>query len=423
MDKEESLQVSISPAATVGLPIPFKSEERLEDAVSPLVDAARTELWRNTLNILYINGSVLEFDHDIPVPVVVGMRGTDEGVGHFIELMESKFNVDVSRIVGSLAVKMLPNIIGAVIQEVGNMENPDEKVVIGAIAMKFMGSLNSMQTTMQGQIGAALQGAVSLAEGVGAIVFESLVDKRTNILNNVLDPDGYEEMLNGLQRLNLIHSRLEVSLCGECGNYSVALSNTPQRVPECPKCGCEWATLTLLVFDRSYAPLKVANQDLPLFISAYVRSETVRKQPIAQPRVFPLAQFHGKDGATLEIDVFVPDLNLGIECKEFEDALAPITRPRIASMAGGIAPQVKGYLSLGLRHVIVVTNLSEKGCSALSESLHSQLAKDLLGATVHVIPGTPEHLLDALDEVVEELSKLATEQLGKMVEGLAQKPH
>lgn len=379
--------------------------EQDEVAFRSLVDASHSPVWWRALNVLFVNGAVLELDHDIPVPVLIGWSGSETGVSDFLELLKSRATSDVVGIAHSLLDKVVPPIV-AVVQETREKGELTERTFVAGFVARFVGQTDKIQSLLYGHLAGAIQGAVAVSDGIGAFALEALREKLRGILTNVLRPDEYPGMLIALQKLQLIEPRLQASLCGGCGNYSLTISSNPQPLARCPKCGLDWLTLTLYVFHSAIARFKTQNQDLPLFISAYLRSKAAREMPIGSTKIFPLAHFGSQESATVEVDVVVPDLRLGIECKEFEDANAPMTRPRLGKLTRELARQILRYRSVGIKKVLIVTNLSPRSTDKLSRALAkklSELAVKDLG--LEVVPGTPEALLARLDKIAAELAK------------------
>jgi hypothetical protein len=374
------------------------------------------------LNVLFVNGAVLELDHDIPVPVLIGMSGTEGGVSEFLELLKSRATSDVARIAGSFLERVVPPIV-AVVHETGKKGELTEGAFVAGFVARFVGQTDKIQSLLYGHLAGAIQGAVAVSDGIGAFALEALREKLRGILTNVLRPDEYPGMLMALQKLQLIEPRLQASLCGGCGNYCLTMSSSPQSQARCPKCGHEWLTLTLYVFHTSIARFKTQNQDLPLFISAYLRSKVAREMPIGSPRVFPLAYLGNRESATVEVDVVVPDLRLGIECKEFEDANAPMTRPRLGKLTDELVTQIRSYLSVGIKKVLVVTNLNPRATTKLGQALAKKLP-ELSGkdSGLEVVPGTPDALLARLDKIAEELAKGLSASLAKRFAPSTTKP-
>lgn len=378
--------------------------ERDEAAFRTLVEAGHSPAWRRALNVLFVNGAVLELDHDIPVPVLIGMAGNDGGVSEFLELLKSRATSDLARIAGSFLERVIPPIV-TVVQETGGRGDLSEEAFGAVFAARFVGQRDKVQSLLYGHLAGAIQGAVAVSDGIGAFALEALREKLRGILTNVLKPEEYPGMLLALQKLQLIEPRLQTSLCGGCGNYCLTISSNPQLLGRCPKCGLEWLTLTLYVFHSSITRFKTQNQDLPLFISAYLRSKVAREMPIGSPKIYPLAHLGNRESTTVEVDVVVPDLRLGIECKEFEDANAPMTRPRVGKLTDELVAQIQGYLAVGIKKILIVTNLNPRAGIKLSQALTKKLP-ELAGrdSGLEVVPGTPDALLACLDKIAGELA-------------------
>ena len=120
---------------------------------------------------------------------------------------------------------------------------------------------------------------------------------------------------------------------------------------------------------------------------------------------------------TVEVDVWLPSFNLGIECKVYENPLAPITHTRLGSMAGELSKQIENYREAGIDKVLVVTNLPKSASAKLEKSVKSRLAslKIELGA-LGLIPGEVESLIQTLDALSSQVSKAVMAAYEKSLE-------
>lgn len=355
--------------------------------------------------MLFLNGSVLEFVEDAPIPVLVSLAGDTEGVGHFMDLAKKRFDSDVFDIGATIARRFMPRIEVAV-REYQASSPDDESGVAMAIGARLAGEIGKPRAFLREMLGATIQGAVTLSQGATAYGFEALLTRRIETLRNSLSPGDYEDMVRGLHRLQLIEPRLRVALCGSCGNYEFVVSTSSRFDKSCSKCGHAWAVLTLFVFKEPLDRLKREGHDLSLFVSAFLRSKTKSEFLIGELEVYPMARFGPKSGPEGEIDVWVPCLRLGIEAKTYEDALAPFTRRRVGQLVDNLDAQIVRYRDLGVKSLGLVTNLSNGSAARLQSALADHWhKKGQAFEEIVVVPGNPEPLINYLTGVAKKAGK------------------
>ena len=142
----------------------------------------------------------------------------------------------------------------------------------------------------------------------------------------------------------------------------------------CPKCGEEWTTQTIYMFKGELSQIKAKNQDLPLFISSYLKFKTSIINILTETHVYPNAQVKlitsSEQQELTEVDVFVPDIQVGIECKAYTDPTSPMTTQKLNGMAGDIAEKhIKKYAKAGIKRIFLVTNLPESHAQKLETTL------------------------------------------------------
>ena len=176
----------------------------------------------------------------------------------------------------------------------------------------------------------------------------------------------FDDVVVLLKRLGLLFPFLSLAVCPACNNFESVFSRFARFSPECPKCGTSWPVLMVNEFPESFASLKKANRDLPVFISAYLRSKS--PLPVA---VFPNAEFDLESGKA-EVDVFIPHTATGIECKCYTNNIA-VSESTINSEAGKIKQQIERYLALGLVRVAIITNYNDADAEKLRMRLTGEL--------------------------------------------------
>lgn len=195
-------------------------------------------------------------------------------------------------------------------------------------------------------------------------------------------------MVQNLHELDIAEPLLQVSFCPKCKNYRFTICEYPMPQACCPNCKEEWLDVTAFILKDPYQDLKQQNRDLPIFISGYLKNKATYSIS-----TYPLVPLKQKEG---EIDVYIKESETGIECKCFQDPRV-ITEGKLSSEAGNIKKQVEQYFKIGLKRVILVTNLSEPD----SERLH-KILKERYSQEVKVLPGEIDQLLKALTELAKE---------------------
>lgn len=178
----------------------------------------------------------------------------------------------------------------------------------------------------------------------------------------------FENVADSMRRLGLISPFLSLAVCPSCNNYEFIFSRSARFSPNCPKCGFVWPVLVVNELTPDFASLKMKNADLPVFISAYLKS----KSPLLV-QAFPNAEFSLESGR-VEVDVFIPDTLTGIECKCHANNFA-VTDSTISSEVGKTRKQIENYLKLGLTRVVVVTNYNDADANKLRAGLKDQLTE------------------------------------------------
>ena len=398
------------------LPKIERDDAGLEEAVGPLLEASTTESWKHVLNVLYLNGSVLCMSEDVPIPVVVSIDDDPDEVGETMELLEAKFTTAISPLVSSGAKKFVPKILDDLKKGISeskisiNNQAALQAFIIGQVTQLLESPNNPLNRLL-------VQGAFRFGEVVAAGVFDLLAQLWRGHIQSTLEEADYEDMVEGLRKLGLIESRLQVSICSNCANYELVVSRFLGEPHECPKCGEAWTTARLYTFVPAYEKVKLSNSDLPLFISSYLRHKVSQLAPLGTFDVRPNAVLSSR-GLRCEVDVYLPQFDTGIECKTFESSFAPMTSTRLGSIQGQLSKQIKNYTSIGISKIGVVTNLptdaNEKLKSAISRTLRT-------GSTVvEIIPGNIEDLLKWLEQLAAAMATQFNKEFGKSVENVVE---
>jgi hypothetical protein len=392
----------------------------MEYAVKSLLEAANTEGWRDVLNILYLSGSVTAFSEELQLPCLVSAKGPYEKIEHSIDLLRGKAEVAITPLIKELAKMILPRII-VILQrsKITTVIKEERQEMLGIIvATELIPELEKYQKELARII---VQGASTLSDLIIVGVLRSLLEIRNNHIHSALNEDKYEDMIEGLRKFGLIESRLQVSLCPECANYQFAISRYPSLIEDCPKCGTRWVTVILYSLQPPYSETKIDNSDLPLFISSYLKHKIASQAPVGEVKVFPKALIKSNETIVCDVDVYLPEFAIGVECKVFEDPFARMTQSRLGSIVGKLLPEIKKHFDIGIKSLIIVTNLSESAGNKLKTALEKALKEEGLNQPIEVLPGNIDTLMKWINEQASKIAKQVQESINKAIEQALEK--
>jgi hypothetical protein len=394
----------------------IKDSPSLEAAIIPLIDAANTKSWKHALNIFYLNGAVLEIPEGTGIPCLISQKGSMVGIEESIDLLTGRSQTRLMPLIMDIAKMFLPKLIYSAKETLPEeTENPDEAknvAAMGKIAMSMMPEFEKLQTTGPKLL---LRGAFSISGLIAAGVFKTLTEMRTAQTSCGIKEPDYEHMVDALSRLDVIEPILQVSICPKCTNYQLTISTCPTAKTTCPKCGESWTTQTIYMFKGQLSKIKAENQDLQLFISSYLKQKTSISTIFGEIRIYPNAHVETQttNKETVEIDVYIPDFKIGIECKTHTDPTTPMTTNRLGGMAGNIVDDhIKKYVKTGIENIFIVTNLPQIQAQKLEKALKTSAEDQHIALkTLKVIPGNIETLLQFLDKLVNKIAKRTSKLL------------
>ena len=394
------------------MPEIINDSSNLEAAIAPFIDAANTTKWKHALNILYLNGAVLETLEGTGIPCLISQTGSAEAAEESIDLLTGKSQTRLIPLIVDFTKLFLPKILHALRQASREAtENPDNTqatLVATKVVMDIMPELEKHEKTITKLL---LQGSFTISDLIAAGLFKTLTEMRTNQTSCGIKEKDYEHMINALSKLDVIEPKLQISLCPKCANYQLTISTCPTTKVTCPKCGENWTTQTIYMFKVQLSKIKSENQDLPLFISSYLKFKTSFSTIIGEIRIYPNAEVKipiaTNNQKTVEIDVYIPDFHIGIECKAYLNSTIPMPTQRLNGMTGDIMEKhVRKYIKIGIERIFLVTNLPENHAQKLESALKSSLEnQNIKVKALHVIPGKIDTLLQFLNKLASTITK------------------
>ena len=398
------------------MPEIVKDSSSLETAITPFIDAANTKSWKHALNIFYLNGAVVEIPEGTGTPCLISQKGSIEGIEESIDLLVGKSQTKLLPIAIDFIRPLILKLFKAT--KGNSTENADGSKIstidLTKMITNLMPELERLQETTPKLF---LRGAFSISDLIAAGLFKTLTEMRTNQTSCGIKEADYERMVNALSRLDIIQPILQVSICPKCANYMLTVSTCPPSNTTCPKCGESWATQTIYMFKGQLSKIKAENQDLPLFISSYLKQKTSISTLFGEIRIYPNAQVETQttttNKETVEIDVYLPDFKIGIECKTQTDPTTPMTKDRLGGMTGDIINKhIKKYVNAGIENIFIVTNLPQTQAQKIETALKTSTKDQHIDLkTLQVIPGNIETLLQFLNKLANKITKSTTNLL------------
>jgi len=389
----------------------IRDSSNLDTVITPFVDAANSKNWKHALNILYLNGAVLEIPEATSTPCLVSQVGTAEATDNSLDLLASRSQTRLMPLIIDIAKLFIPRLLSSS-REIGHAKleatSVDQSVgELSKIAIDMSPELEKLRSLGPKLF---LRGAFSISDLIVASLFKTITEIRNGQTSCGIKEADYERMVEALSRLDVVEPILQISVCSKCANYQFTVSTCPAVRLACPKCGENWTTQTVYMFKGQLSKIKAENQDLPLFISGYLKHKTSFTMIFGETRIYPNAQIETQTPAgkeTVEVDVYIPDFHIGIECKSYTNPETVMTKDRLHGMAGDIVENhVKKYAIAGIEHIFIITNLPENQGQKLEKAISSLLEnQNVKLETIRVIPGRIEALLQFLNGLAETITQ------------------
>lgn len=389
----------------------IRESSALEPVVRSFIDASNTQYYRDALNILFLNGSVFEVFENSGICCLISLSGSDKNIDKYIDLIEGKSKTNFAPFIRKIFKALLFPFIVAVKQTgVTSQEGLDEIQIQTKIITAFMTTMPELEKQLKGLTGVFINGAFLFSDLVIGGIYKGFIEIRQSHLRAGIDNDHYEEMVSQLAKLDVVEPKIRVSLCPNCMNNELVISKHSMTNDICPKCGRSWASCVLYLFKEQFGNIKSLNNDLPLFISSYLHYQVSLKALGEEVGIYPNAVIRLEE-KEVEIDVYIPKYNIGIECKNYLTSYMPDTISRAKSIAGELRTQIKNYTEVGIEQIYIVANLPRRTFEQVKKMLLEMVSNNVQIPKISIIQGNPNNLLQALNELS---SKLITEAQKKI---------
>jgi len=386
-----------------------------ESVIEPFLVASYSKNTMKLLKFLFITPSLLQASPEVSdllvLPEVKGEENKEYGLVKELIRSRTKYRLEkiftpfmefVSRIIKEATV-----LVAMHVKEGERLDEIEMSTKVMGFVITKMKEYEKELPNLVSKV--AIPFLRSIMGGL-SIVLADYVLERWKMLNKF--ELEYHEILNIMKKLSIIQPLLQVIVCPYCSLTSFTISDTIIDVNHCPRCGKQPLIGTLYVLDENLARLKQAHEDIVHFIAVYLKYRSLEGYPLSIPSIKIKHYIKGK----FEVNVYVEELNYGIECKVF-DFVGAVTRERIENWLKELKPKIDSYASAGVKYMLIVTNLEEgitrilktKLSEYINEREYDIKLEDVLGAN-------PEKLLEKLNDIARRISEEVQQRMKKEVE-------
>lgn len=385
-----------------------------ESVVLPLVHAVGAKNWRAAAKILLVNSSILATSSNSSWLLLAKAASTPPGTQEVMELHSARGRAVIARLLRLVLPYFIPKMLDGCGEFFKTVEDPtkaskDDK-------RKFVAAMigNNLESPEFERFLKQFAPSAPDVMNFGAAKVLEWICGKTELQHRVVGPD-HQLMVDQLVKLELAQPWLRASVCQSCLAQEVALSNYHASSELCGKCGKKWFLGEVFLLRPEFEAVKKQNQDLPLFMSSYIRQNS-----LGEVEIYPEALVETST-ERIQVDVLVPEFHIGMECKIYADNYV-VTTQKAQSIAGDLARHARGYAKAGVREYWACTNLSEAHANEVQQALTRELSSDASApTTVQVLPGSLEILLTQLDALMQRFSERYEANLQAQMTARAQK--
>ena len=347
----------------------------------------------------------MEVSENSGVCCLISMSGPNNNIEESIDLIEGKSKTDLVPFIREISKAVLPRIIVAIRQSVSSTnENLDELQIQTGILTSFITTMPELEKKLKEMTGFFINGAFLFSDLFVVGIYKGFSEIKQSHLRSGLNNETYEAMIHQLAKLDIIEPKIRVSICPNCMNNELVVSKYPQVNNVCPKCGNKWSNSILYLFKEQFGKVKSSNSDLPLFISSYLKYQVGLQTLGDEIEILPNAVIRIED-KEIEVDVYIPKYNIGIECKNYLTSSIPDTITRAKSIAGELKQQIINYKEANIEDIYVIANLPQKTLDRVKiELIDPFKKKKIILPKINIIQGNPESLLKTLNEISSFIS-------------------
>ena len=388
----------------------------MESSIGCFVAAALTREHRDLLAMLFVPPEVFQASPNIPgFLVITNIRGSIKELEEIEEMIQTGCKVRMQNAI----IKIWPRVLNSmtdytteIVKIIASepslqtlLKEGDERAA--RTAMLLLVERANIIEKMNALIGDIIRDEVrehglSMIQSVMGLIMISIlryIRNRANLLVRFLG-ENLSRTIFLLKRCNLVSHILTVAICPRCLNYVVAFATADLDIDKCPSCGKNMAVGVLYCLSNDYAALKSSRKDLPYFIANYILVRAVSFGfPVEEDKVE--VNRYVED---VEIDVYIKDLHVGIECKIFSK-IEPVNQATMRNWINNLCEKIDKYVSAGIKEMLVVTNVPTDQLASIHEALVDYARKHNYQIDVKVLSKEPDRLLEELDRIAKSLAE------------------
>lgn len=390
-----------------------------EDAVEPFLVASYDRETAKLLRFLFIPPTLFqvapETPHLLVLPEVKG--GESEEYTLVEKLIRSKTKHGLQKvflqfsnlIIQSLIMQTIKDVKLLIAAQVEEGQQIDETKISAIVASSITSKVKEYEKRFSDVISKiTIPFIQSVGEGLAILLMDFILKRWKNV--NAIEP-SYPEMLNIMKRLDIIRPLLQVIVCPNCSLTSLVLSKAVVDVDYCPKCGKRPLVGTIYILKENLARLKQYREDIVHFIAAYLKYSSLYF-------LSPLIKIKHQVKEEAEVDVYIEDLNYGIECKIYDSIWMP-SKNQLENWLRDLKSKIDKYVNAEVKRMLIVTNLREEYVRFIKTELNKYMdekgyrnrirLEDVLGVD-------HEKLIEKLNDIAKEIVKYMEESTTKWLE-------
>lgn len=236
-----------------------------------------------------------------------------------------------------------------------------------------------------------------IIEGITADLIQQCISKY-QVQSKLFDDEKVIRQLSS-KSLPLLEPWAQTGVCGFCKNLELLLATYPRTQTQCPTCNRQMSIVRVYKLNKEFEKLKLENQDLPEFIKSFIQRK------VQDAKIETLHQLDG--GKNGDIDVHLPSLGMGIECKLF---INPNPEGKyFKSCIAELANSLKKYVKFGkIKNLLAVINLNESYEADVKKEIQRILNEEhLVYDDLRVVCFSFKKLIEILESEILHLKSIS----------------
>ena len=390
-------------------------QEAYENIIEPYIIASYSKSMVSLLRFLFVTPSLLQASPEVPNFLILPEVNNEENKEYSLvrELIQSRTKYRFEKIYINF-IEFMSKIVREAIILVASGTKAGEKIDETEMTTKFVSLFKAKTEELKPELPHLVSEIIiplsqSIRGGLSIALMDYILERWRKL--NKFEAE-YRQILMIMKKLSLIQPLLQVIICPHCTFTSLSISESITDIDYCPRCGRRPLIGTLFVLNENLSRLKQSREDIVYFIAAYLKYRSIERNPLLLPIIKSKHYVRGKR----EVDIYIKELNYGIECKVF-DSVEVISRERIENWLNELKTKIDSYANVGIKYMLVVTNLKNNVVETLRTKLRSYINEKRYDMELEGILGAdPEKLLSKLDDIADRLAEKISKKIKKEME-------